>query len=64
MTGFMTHLMADRYPQARDQLLAWTAEGKLHPVEHLLEGIENVPVAFCDLFAGRNFGKAVVHLTD
>ncbi len=63
MQGFMTHLMADRYPAAREQLLEWNEQGKLRPVEHLLEGIENVPVAFCDLFAGRNFGKAVVKLT-
>ena len=41
---------------------AWLDEGKLHAPEYLLEGIENVGPAFCDLFAGRNFGKTIVKL--
>ncbi len=64
MEGFMTHLMHDRYPEARRQLLDWVEAGELTNVEHMLHGIENVPVAFCDLFAGRNFGKTVVSLVD
>lgn len=64
MQGFMTHLMHDRYPEARRQLLEWTESGQLSNVEHMLEGIDNVPVAFCDLFGGRNFGKTVVRLSD
>lgn len=64
MEGFMTHLMHDRYPEARAQLLEWVEAGKLTNNEHMLHGIENVPVAFCDLFAGRNFGKTVVSLVD
>jgi NADPH-dependent curcumin reductase CurA len=62
MEGFMTHLMEERYDEARRQLLDWIDAGKLVNVEHMLEGIENVGVAFCDLFAGRNFGKTVVRL--
>jgi NADPH-dependent curcumin reductase CurA len=64
MEGFMTHLSHDRYPEARQQLLDWVEEGRLLNVEYMLEGIENVPVAFCDLFSGRNFGKTVVRLVD
>ncbi len=62
MTGFMTHLMHERYPEARQQLLDWIEEGKLVNREHMLYGIESVPTAFCDLFAGRNFGKTIVAL--
>ena len=62
MEGFMTHFNHDRYPEARHQLLAWIGEGRLHSTEYMLEGIENVGVAFCDLFAGRNVGKTIVHL--
>jgi len=29
----------------------------------MLHGIESVPTAFCDLFAGRNFGKTIVGLS-
>ena len=64
MEGFMTHFNHDRYPAARRQLLDWIAEGRLHSTEYMLEGIENVGVAFCDLFAGRNVGKTIVHLAD
>ncbi|MCC5872327.1 MAG: NADP-dependent oxidoreductase [Gammaproteobacteria bacterium] len=63
MTGFMTHLMHERYPEARQQLLDWIEEGKLVNREHMLHGIESVPTAFCDLFAGRNFGKTIVALS-
>ncbi|MGI9621817.1 MAG: NADP-dependent oxidoreductase, partial [Acidimicrobiales bacterium] len=64
MEGFMTHLLHDRYPEARQQLLDWTASDQLTNVEYMLQGIENVGPAFCDLFDGRNFGKTVVKLGD
>lgn len=64
MEGFMTHLNHDRYPEARRQLLDWTESGELTNAEYMLEGIENVGPAFCDLFDGRNFGKTVVKLSD
>jgi NADPH-dependent curcumin reductase CurA len=64
MEGFMTHLMHARYPEARRQLLDWSNSGQLRNVEYMLEGIENAPVAFCDLFGGRNFGKTVVRLVE
>ena len=38
-------------------------EGKLVAPEYLLEGIDKVGQAFCDLFAGRNFGKTIVRLS-
>jgi len=62
MEGFMTHLQHDRYPEARSQLLTWVAEKRLRNVEYLLEGIDNVGLAFCHLFEGRNLGKTVVRL--
>jgi NADPH-dependent curcumin reductase CurA len=64
MEGFMTHFNHDRYPEARHQLLAWIAEGRLQSTEYMLEGIENVGVAFCDLFQGRNVGKTIVRLSE
>ena len=62
--GFLTHHRVDRYPEARQQLEEWIAQGKLKNVEYMLEGIENAGVAFCDMFAGRNFGKTVVRLSE
>ncbi len=62
MHGFMTHMNLDRYPAARAQLAQWIEEGKLVVPEHRLQGMENVARAFCDLFAGANFGKTIVEL--
>ena len=64
MEGFMTHLQHDRYPEARTQLLAWAAEGRLRNAEYLMEGIENAGLAFCHLFEGRNLGKTIVRLAE
>ncbi|MFK7914765.1 MAG: zinc-binding dehydrogenase, partial [Pseudomonadales bacterium] len=62
MRGFMTHLQLDRYPQARGVLQDWVAQGHLKVIEHRLHGIDQVGQAFCDLFAGANFGKTIVEL--
>lgn len=62
MHGFLTHHRVARYPEGQAQLTAWIQSGRLKAVEYLLEGIENTPKAFCDMFAGRNFGKTVVRL--
>jgi NADPH-dependent curcumin reductase CurA len=62
LQGYMTHRMVDRYPQARAQLLRWVEEGVLSSVEYVHTGVENAGVAFCDLFAGRNFGKTIVEV--
>ena len=62
MHGFMTHLQLDRYDDARRALADMIDKGQLVVHEHRLHGIENVGRAFCDLFAGVNFGKTIVEL--
>ena len=62
LEGFMTHLQADRYPEARQQLLEWIAQGQLKSVVAEYEGVEQCGVAFSNLFAGVNFGKSVVRV--
>lgn len=62
MQGFMTHFREDRYPEARQQLETWLEAGQLKNIEYCLEGIESAGIAFCDLFAGKNFGKTIVRL--
>lgn len=62
--GFLTHHRVDRYPEARSQLEEWLDSGLLTNIEYRLQGIENVGVAFCDMFSGKNFGKTVVQLFD
>jgi NADPH-dependent curcumin reductase CurA len=60
--GFMTHFRHARYPEARQALAELLRSGRLKSPEYRLHGIDAVPQAFCDLFAGRNFGKTVVSL--
>jgi len=62
MEGFFAHTQVERYPQARRQLAAWVDTGEIRAPEYMLEGIAQVGPAFCDLFAGRNFGKTIVKL--
>ena len=62
MRGFFAHTQVNRYPEARAQLAAWLDAGDLVAPEYLVHGIESVGPAFCDLFAGRNFGKTIVQL--
>jgi NADPH-dependent curcumin reductase CurA len=62
MHGFMTHLQLPRYDAARAELGRWIEAGHLKVHEHRLHGIESVGRAFCDLFAGANFGKTLVEL--
>jgi NADPH-dependent curcumin reductase CurA len=60
LEGFMTHYWVEDYEAARDVLVGWLNEGKLKNFEASYDGVENCGVAFSDLFAGRNFGKAIV----
>ena len=62
MHGFMTHMNLPRYDEARAELAAWIEQGHLKVHEHRLHGIDQVGQAFCDLFAGVNFGKTIVEL--
>lgn len=62
LQGFMTHLQVARYPEARNQLLAWIDQGLLKSVAMEYDGVEQCGVAFANLFAGVNFGKSVVRV--
>lgn len=64
MQGFMTHLQEHRYAEARAELTGWLRSGELINVEYRRHGIGEVGRAFCDLFAGNNFGKTLVQLGD
>ncbi len=62
LEGFMTHLRHDRYGEAMTALGGYLSDGKIKSPQHMLHGIDQVPQAFADLFAGRNFGKTIVSL--
>ncbi|WP_400073281.1 NADP-dependent oxidoreductase [Zobellia russellii] len=62
MQGFIVFNYQEKYPEALQQLSTWLVEGKLTYSETIVEGFENIPQAFIDLFDGKNKGKMVVKI--
>ncbi len=60
MQGFIVSNYAEKFPEAMVQLAQWLQEEKLTYVETIMEGFENIPQAFLDLFDGKNKGKMIV----
>jgi len=60
MQGFIVSNYTEKFPEAMKQLSTWLAEGKLNYTETLVNGFENTPQAFLDLFKGKNKGKMIV----
>ena len=62
MKGIIVFDFLDRYPEAINEISTWLSEGKIHSKEHIIEGIENFPMALRMLFEGKNFGKLLVKI--
>ncbi|WP_418639484.1 NADP-dependent oxidoreductase [Winogradskyella sp.] len=62
MQGFIVSNYAEKFPEAMTQLTSWLAKGKLTYSETIVEGFDNIPQAFIDLFEGKNKGKMVVKI--
>lgn len=60
MQGFIVNDYASKFPEAMQQLSHWLAEGKLKYAETIVEGFDQIPQAFIDLFDGKNKGKMVL----
>ncbi|WP_163379647.1 NADP-dependent oxidoreductase [Cyclobacterium sp. SYSU L10401] len=60
MRGFIIGDFASKFPSTTRQLAAWLQEGKLQSSETIVEGFDNIPQAFLDLFEGKNKGKMIV----
>ncbi len=58
--GFSVYDFAPRYPEARDALAGWLADGSLVTREHVVEGLEQFPEALRLLFGGAQLGKLMV----
>ncbi len=56
MSGFFVYNYEDRFGDAFDGLAAWIREGRLRPVQDIVEGFENMPDALARLYDGRNVG--------
>lgn len=60
MQGFIVGNYDEKFPEAVKQLAEWLNEGKLEYSETIVEGFDNIPQAFLDLFEGKNKGKMIV----
>lgn len=62
MQGFIVSNYEDKFPEAMNQLSEWLAKEKLTYSETVVEGFENIPKAFIELFEGKNTGKMIVKI--
>ncbi|SFD39748.1 NADP-dependent oxidoreductase [Algibacter pectinivorans] len=62
MQGFIVSNYAEKFPEAIQKLAGWLSEGKLTYTETIVEGFDNIPSAFIDLFEGKNKGKMIVKI--
>lgn len=60
MRGFIIGDFSAKFPAAMKQLAVWLKEGKLTYAETIVNGFDNIPQAFIDLFSGKNEGKMIV----
>jgi len=60
MQGFIVRNFEEDFPEGIQQLSTWLKEGKLKFEETIVEGFDEIPQAFIDLFDGKNKGKMVV----
>ncbi|AUC81411.1 NADP-dependent oxidoreductase [Lacinutrix sp. Bg11-31] len=62
MQGFIVSNYAEKFPEAMKQISTWLAEEKLTYTETVVNGFDNIPTAFIDLFEGKNKGKMIVKI--
>jgi len=62
MRGFIIGDFAEKFPAATKQLASWLSENKIAFTETIVEGFDNIPQAFLDLFEGKNKGKMIVKI--
>jgi NADPH:quinone reductase len=62
MTGFIVSDFVEKFPTAVNRLTTWLKAGKLKYTETVVEGFDNIPQAFLDIFEGKNNGKMIVKI--
>ena len=62
LEAFFVYDYTDRFAEYEDTLAGWIREGKLHPLEHVLDGLERMPEALIGLYEGKNAGVAMVKI--
>lgn len=62
MRGFIIGDFFENFPAATKQLTIWLKEKNITYSETIVEGFDNIPQAFIDLFEGKNEGKMIVKI--
>jgi NADPH-dependent curcumin reductase CurA len=62
MQGFIVTNYISKFPEGVAQLSKWLQEGKLSSTETIVNGFDQIPQAFIDLFDGKNSGKMIVKI--
>jgi NADPH-dependent curcumin reductase CurA len=62
MRGFIIGDFSEKFPTALKQLTSWLKDDKITYSETIVEGFDNIPKAFLDLFEGKNQGKMIVKI--
>jgi NADPH-dependent curcumin reductase CurA len=62
MEGFLVFDFAERYDEARAELMSWIDGGQLVPRVTEFAGLERAPQAFVDLLAGNTVGTTIVRI--
>lgn len=62
MRGFIISDFSEKFPAATKQLTAWLKDEKITFSETIVDGFDNIPRAFIDLFDGKNKGKMLVKI--
>ncbi|MBC7436451.1 MAG: NADP-dependent oxidoreductase [Bdellovibrionales bacterium] len=64
MEGIVVFDYADRYPQAIAEMAGYLKDGRMKSKEDVVKGLQTFPETLIKLFAGANFGKLVLQVSE
>lgn len=64
LEAFFVYDYENHFSEYEERLATWIREGKLKPLEHILEGLEKMPEALISLYEGKNTGVLMVKIND
>jgi NADPH-dependent curcumin reductase CurA len=62
MEGFFIYDWVEDFPAFEETLAEWIRDGRIAPLEDILEGIEQMPAALISLYEGTNSGVRMVRV--
>lgn len=64
LEAFFIYDYVQHFSEYEDTVAAWIREGKLKPLQHILDGIEKLPEALISLYRGANSGVMMTKIAD